>query len=268
LLGPTAFILMELPETGTAGTGLDQPCLTDHHGIVTKGTFSVHAADGSVTTFNEGEAFYVPPGPPEHTFSSSGGCVVSGFAPISEPPDTSTAALAAQGFEVVPDPGQPLPPPAMVSLAGAVTPFTRPGAISVEGSRMGAWLFMRSQFGPRSGFTSGICDVPHWGVVLDGEITISYATETELASRGDVFFAAPGHRFASPDGATVADYTPIADLGAGRIAAWRKAAIARMTEDPFSTSPSARAVVAEKLAEPMAARSAPLWVRRRALSPA
>lgn len=92
---------------------------------------------------------------------------------------------------------------------------------------MGDWLFMRSELGPRSGYTSGRCDLTHWGLVLDGEILITADGGSDLVSRGDVYFASPGHRFTSPDGATIVDYTPIADIGKGRAAAWRRAAIER-----------------------------------------
>jgi len=227
LLGQAAFVLVELPSTGTEGTGLDQPCLTDHHGFVTRGSFSVHHADGRTEAFAAGDAFYVPEGPPTHLFSATADCIVGGFAPLAAATDTSDDALEAQGFAVIREPGLPMAPPPTVRLVGSVEPFERSGAVDVVGSRMGKWLFMRSRFGPRSGYTSGWCDLPHWGLVLDGEVAISYARETELASRGDVYFSPPGHRFTSPDGAIVIDYTPISDLGAPRVAAWRRAAIAR-----------------------------------------
>ena len=230
MLGPAAFVIVELSASGTAGTGLDEPCLTDHHGIVTKGSFTVHHADGTTMTFETGDAFYVPVGPPTHTFSSAPGSIVAGFADTSTSIDTSEEALRAQGYRPVASPGVPQLPPPTVTLAGSVEPFRRTGAIDVEGSRMGEWLFMRSRFGPRSGYTCGVCDLPHWGVVLDGEIAIAYDQETELASRGDVFYAPPGHRFSSPDGATVIDYTPIADVGTTRIAAWRRATIAKVPD--------------------------------------
>ncbi|MEX1172377.1 MAG: hypothetical protein WEG56_07170 [Chloroflexota bacterium] len=42
LFGPVAFVLADLPTGGVAGTGLDQPCLTEHHGIVLRGSFTGH----------------------------------------------------------------------------------------------------------------------------------------------------------------------------------------------------------------------------------
>ena len=241
LFDPAAFILVELGPRGTEGTGLDQPCLTDHHGIVTHGTFRVHQVDGSVTAFDAGDAFYVPAGPPAHSFSASPGCVVGGFAPLVTEPDTTPAALAAQGFSVVADPDAAPLPPTTIRLAGAVAPFSRTGAISVDGSVMGKWLFMRSQFGPRSGYTSGRCDLAHWGLVLDGEIAISYPDRTELAARGDIYVAEPNHKITSPDGATIADYTPLDGIDVDRIATWRRAVIRDVAPDALGGARSASA---------------------------
>jgi hypothetical protein len=246
MLGPAAFVVVELPKDGTTGTGLDQPCLTDHHGIVTRGTFTVHHADGRSEDFTEGDAFYVPAGPPTHHFTSTPGCVVGGFAAVSEPTDAAEA-LRQVGFTPVPRPGELPVPPATVQIAGPVEPFRRRGAIEVEGSRMGPWLFMRSRFGPRSGFSSGWCDLPHWGLVLDGEVAISYEADVELAARGDVFYARPGHRFASPDGATIADYTPVDSFGRGRVASWRRAA----AQGVISQAPEPSRAVARSVVRPI-----------------
>jgi hypothetical protein len=227
LLGPVAYVLVDLPRSGTVGTGLDAPCLTDHHGVVTRGTFSVHHEDGRDETFDAGEAFYVPSGPPAHHFTSSPDCVVGGFVAIQQQPDTSPDALQALGLTVVTRPAAPVPPPTRIRLAGSIDPFRRKGSIDVEGSRMGDWLFLRAAFGPRSGFAGGWCDAPHWGLVIDGEITITYADGIDLATRGDVYYSPPGHRFSSPDGATFIDYTPIDHLDVPRLAAWRRAAVGR-----------------------------------------
>jgi quercetin dioxygenase-like cupin family protein len=258
LMGPAAFVLADLPTTGTAGTGLDEPCLTDHHGIVIRGTFSVHHANGRTEDFRAGDAFYVAPGPPTHIFTSSPRCVVGGFARLTEPLDTTASALEAQGYTVVAKPTLPAPPPAVVNLAGSVEPFRRPGAVDVEGSVMGDWLFMRSRFGPRSGYTSGWCDLPHWGLVLDGEIAVAFEGEAELAARGDAFYTPPGHRFTSPDGATIIDYTPIEDLGASRISAWRRAAIQLAAIPDPVAGPTSPAAEVQHRAAPAAVQNAPI----------
>jgi hypothetical protein len=234
LLGPVAFVHVTFPTEGTGGTGLDQPCLTEHHGLVTRGSLTVDHEDGRSETFDAGTAFYVPAGPPTHTFQVTPGAIIGGFAPLTAPVDTSTEALAELGFTAVEPKAGPAAPPRTVHLAGAVEPFHRRGAIDVEGSRMGDWVFMRSRFGARSGYTSGWCDLPHWGVVLDGEIAIGYTDHTELAARGDVFYSPPGHRFVSADGATIIDYTPLAALDVERVSAWRRAVatVANLSASP------------------------------------
>ena len=242
VFGPVTFVLADLPSGGTAGTGLDEPCVREHHGIVISGAFSVHDADGRSETFKTGTAFYVAPGSPPHTFSCAPETVVGGFAANdTDPPDVSPARLVALGFELVERPRLTSTPPGTVTLGGQVTPFRRPGAIDVDGAVMGRWLFMRATLGSRSGYTSGWCDVPHWGIVLDGEIAIEYEEETELAARGDAYFAPPGHRFVSPDGATIADFTPMAALNGARVSRWRRATVARAPspgEPPAAVAPA------------------------------
>lgn len=242
MLGPVAYVHVTLPGHGTSGTGLDEPCLTEHHGLVSRGTFSVIHEDGRREDFGPGTAFYVPAGPPTHSFLATPNTVVGGFAPVVAEADTSDAGLASLGFSSVHPTTGPTEPPRDIQLAGLVAPFRRRGSIDVEGSRMGDWVFMRARFGPRGGFTSGWCDLPHWGMVLDGEIAITYEDRTELAARGDVYFSPPGHRLLSPDGATVIDYTPVDSLGTSRISAWRRAASAR------AELPVERALVAERAA--------------------
>lgn len=254
MLGPVAYVHVTLPADGTTGTGLDEPCLVEHHGLVSRGTFTVIHEDGRREDFGPGTAFYVPAGPPAHRFIATPKAVVGGFAPIAAEVDTSDAALASMGFAPVRPSAAPAAPPRDVQLAGLVAPFRRRGSIDVEGSRMGDWVFMRTTFGPRSGYTSGWCDLPHWGIVLDGEIAIDYEDRTELAARGDVFFSPPGHRFVSPDGATFIDYTPIAALGTSRISTWRRAASQRGE----LISESARAAVRLPSRQPMRLAVGPL----------
>ena len=251
VFGPVTFVLADLPSGGTAGTGLDEACVTEHHGIVMSGAFSVHHADGRSETFEAGTAFYVAPGPPPHTFTCTSGTVVGGFAANAvDPPDVSSARLAELGFEVVDRPPLLEELPRTITLGGAINTFRRPGAIDVEGSVMGEWLFLRATFGAGSGHTSGWCDLPHWGIVLDGEIAIRYEGETELAASGDAYFAPPGHWFVSADGATIADYTPMAALTGGRISRWRRASVALV--------PSSSGAPAEEIPPPVAStRRAP-----------
>ncbi|MCY7418080.1 MAG: hypothetical protein LH650_06210 [Chloroflexi bacterium] len=162
--------------------------------------------------------------------------------------DVSTEALRALGFETADTPGPLGPPPTTVTMRESVETLHRTGASEVQGGRMGPWLFMRARFGPRGGYTSGSCDLTHWGLVLEGEVAIQRSDITELASRGHVYYVEPGHRFTSPDGATIADYTPVASLENARTASWRRAAIRTALEPREAVRPlaSATATVARR----------------------
>ena len=63
---------------------------------------------------------------------------------------------------------------------------------------MGDWLFRRSTFGSQSGYAEPWCDLPHWGLVLDGNVVNHWEDkELELWGPGDVFHChggPPGHR--------------------------------------------------------------------------
>lgn len=238
VMGPVVLVLADLPADGTDGTGLEERCVTDHHGLVSRGTLTVRFEDGRSEAFETGTAFYVPPGPVGHRFESSPDCVVVGFAPVTPELDTRPETLRSRGFTVIAQAPPPVALPSNVRLPQAVDSFRRRGSIEVDGGLMGNWIFMRSIFGPRSGYTGGWCDLPHWGLVLEGEIAIAYEEDVELISAGDAFYAGPGHRFQAPEGATVIDYTPIeASIGA-RAAAWRRTALTATLAPEQSAGPA------------------------------
>lgn len=44
------------------------------------------------------------------------------------------------------------------------------------------------------GLEHDLCPAPHWGYVLDGELTVTYADgSTETTTGGDLFYWPPGH---------------------------------------------------------------------------
>ena len=76
--------------------------------------------------------------------------------------------------------------------------FLVPGSIEVETALMGTWVFMRTTYSPMSGYTSGWCDVPHWGLVLTGDLALNWEGGVELLTAGDVYYCPagpPGHQF-------------------------------------------------------------------------
>ena len=129
LLGHVTFVMVDLPGSGTAGTGLDEECVQEHHGIVVRGSFTVHHADGRNETFEPGDAFYLPPGPPSHHFTSAGQCVVEGFAAVRTEIDTSATALDALGF-LPADAGAPLAEPPATVKSWLARWISRPSTVA------------------------------------------------------------------------------------------------------------------------------------------
>jgi uncharacterized cupin superfamily protein len=234
VLGPVAFALAELPETGTGGTSLEKPCQQEHWGIVLRGEVSL-AAGRKVDVLRAGTAFYVHPGRPAHRFVGDGPSALAGFVPIPTDLDVSEEALRGQGFEIVRRPPSPVPVPTTIQLDGVMRATSTPGAVDVELAVMGPWICSRTIFGKSSGYATDWCDLPHWGVVLSGNVGIHWENDLELLSPGDVYYCPagpPGHRLEAPDGAKTLDYTPIAHVGAiERQADWRRSAYPPLLRD-------------------------------------
>ena len=153
-----------------------------------------------------------PPGP----------ALIAGFQPIEPDVDVSDARLTAQGFELVDS-----APASTATIVPAVATRKVPaGQIRTETWPMSSYLMTRVRMGERSGYTTGWCDVPHWGLVTSGRMAIEWEDDVEILSTGDVFHCPagpPGHRLEAADPATFIDLTPIAALAdAERVAEWRR----------------------------------------------
>jgi hypothetical protein len=230
ILGPVAFVIVDVPPGGSTGTGLEKPTENPVWGIVLGGSIALH---GPVEqTFSHGTAFHVPGGPPEHWFTASGRAVLAGFTPMTREIDTSDAGIRALGYEPLSRFAAPAPPPAVIAPAGGGAIFRARGSIEAEIASMGEWVFTRATFGPLSGYTSGWCDMAHWGMVLTGDLALRFERGVELLSAGDVYYCPagpPGHQFQVADAATTIDYTPTSDMmGPTRKAEWRAAAVRRL----------------------------------------
>ncbi len=255
LLGPVAFVHADLPKAGTAGTGLDEPCAMQHHGIVIRGSLIAVFEDGRREAFDAGTAFYVPAGP-SHRFSTEGATIVAGFAPLTGAEEIDPTSLAASGFEVLDRTSPATVPPATIKIRGRVAPYRRKGAVETEGAIMGSWLLTRATLGPSSAYTSTWCELPHWGVVLDGDMAITYRDDVELVSRGDAYYAPAGHRFETADGATFIDYTPLDELdGRHPIPVYRRTLVDRLiAAEARSAARIDPEVPAERQPEPLVKR--------------
>jgi quercetin dioxygenase-like cupin family protein len=221
MLGQMAYVFAELPATGSAGTSLEQPCSQAHWGFVIEGELTF-VRDDRREVIPAGRAFHVPAGGREHWFEASGPALIAGFAPIEPDLDVSDAGLKEQGFEVVSADAAET-----ATIVPAIATRKVPaGQIRTETWLMSSYLMTRVRMGERSGYTSGWCDAPHWGLVTDGRMAIEWEDDVEILSTGDIFHCPagpPGHRLEAADPATFVDLTPIVALvGDGRLAEWRR----------------------------------------------
>lgn len=213
VLDDGVFAIAEVPDGGTTGTMLEEPCTQEHWGLVLAG--DLHLDARRPRDFGSGTAFYVPPGR-SHRFVAGDRVVVAGFAPLTTPVDDSPESLRRQGMEPLRGLAAPDLPPPSVRIEGSRTRSAETGRITTVSAVMGPWLFTRSAFGSLSGFAEGWCDLPHWGFVLDGDLVLDWEHgETELLGPGDVFYCPPGppgHRIEVADTATMVDYTPLSAI--------------------------------------------------------
>ena len=100
MLGPMAYILAEVPRTGSSGTSLERPCDRAHWGFVIDGEMTF-VSGRRRQAIPSGRAFHVPAGGPMHRFETSGRLVLAAFQPVEPELDVSDARLIEQGFEVV-----------------------------------------------------------------------------------------------------------------------------------------------------------------------
>jgi quercetin dioxygenase-like cupin family protein len=221
MLGSMAYVLAEIPEGGSSGTSLEEPCVMAHWGFVIAGSLTIEA-NGTNTTIPRGRAFHVPAGDPGHRLHIPGRARIAGFQPVEPGLDLSEETLAARGFEVLASHGP-------VTVAPAIPTREVPaGRVEAETWSMPPFAVTRGRMGSASGYTAGWCDAPHWGLVTDGRVTIEWEDDVEILSAGDVFACPagpPGHRFEAADPATLIDLTPIDALtDRGRLADWRREA--------------------------------------------
>src|SRR3954451_1036605 len=99
LLGSMAYALAEVPDTGSAGTSLEQTCVQPHWGMVIEGELRFITARRRMT-IPAGRVFHVPAGGAAHHFESSGSALVAGFQPIDTDLDVSPARLRGQRVRV------------------------------------------------------------------------------------------------------------------------------------------------------------------------
>ncbi len=219
LLDTVAFVLAEIPATGSRGTLMEQPCVKPHWGFVISGEV-VFETDGRSETITAGSAFHVPAGKSPHRFIAHGAASLAGFEPIDPAGDTTDAALEAQGFEVLDS--EELSAATVIPATIRALPEAK--QIDVRAWLMSSLVMAQARFGPGSGYTSDWCDAPHWGLVTSGRIAIEWEDDIEILAAGDVYYCPagpPGHRLEAADPASVIDFSPTEAARRPRVASWR-----------------------------------------------
>ena len=57
------------------------------------------------------------------------------------------------------------------------------------------------------------CQSPHWGYVVRGKATFSYADHAETYEAGDAYYAPPGHTPAITAGTEIIEFSPTDEYG-------------------------------------------------------
>lgn len=219
LLDTMAFVIAEIPVSGSHGTALEEPCVRPHWGFVSTGEVEFEGG-GRSETVRAGSVFHVPAGGPAHRFVARGPARIAGFEPLGADLDTTDSALIAQGFELL----HPEPLGAATVIPAVVTPLPESKQIDVRAWSMSSLVMTQARFGPESGYTTDWCDAPHWGLVTSGRIAIEWENDIEILAAGDVYHCPagpPGHRLEAADPASVIDLTPVETARGTRVEPWR-----------------------------------------------
>jgi len=56
------------------------------------------------------------------------------------------------------------------------------------------------------------CQSSHWGIVLKGRLTFTYADGTDIVEAGEAYYAPPGHTPSADPGTETIEFTPSAQL--------------------------------------------------------
>ena len=108
--------------------------------------------------------------------------------------------------------------PARINAPGAVARVKRGfgdasgyGVLSAEYFSLGAGADISPLL---QGLEGNLYQAPHWGYVLEGELTVTYADETqEVIKGGDIFYWPPGHTVKVSSDAEVILFSPQEEHG-------------------------------------------------------
>ena len=97
----------------------------------------------------------------------------------------------------------------VVDIPGVKVRSTEAGTMSIEVGSFSDQMDCAPLF---VGLPDNRCQCPHWGYVLKGSITFSFADRTEIFSAGEVYYAEPGHTPVLAAGTEYVEYSPTDEL--------------------------------------------------------
>jgi hypothetical protein len=56
------------------------------------------------------------------------------------------------------------------------------------------------------------CQAPHWGIVVKGRLTFTYADGQDVVEAGQAYYAPPGHTPAADPGTEIIEFSPTSKL--------------------------------------------------------
>lgn len=62
------------------------------------------------------------------------------------------------------------------------------------------------------GLPDDLCQCPHWGYLVAGRLTVTYADRVEVFEPGDAFYLPPGHSPAAEEGSEFVQFSPTDQL--------------------------------------------------------
>jgi len=87
--------------------------------------------------------------------------------------------------------------------------FDELGDYTVAFERFGAGGDMAPIF---RGLPDDRCQCPHWGVVLEGRLTFTYADGVDVIEAGEAYYAPAGHTPAAGPGTETIEFSPTEEL--------------------------------------------------------
>jgi len=90
----------------------------------------------------------------------------------------------------------------------------------VDGYRIGFATFHQDIDGTplMKGLPDDMCQCPHWGYVLAGELSVDYGNREETYHAGDAFYMTPGHIPTAQAGSEFVQFSPKDQLAATMVA--------------------------------------------------